>query len=378
MHIKHLEIKSFRSFENLSLSFSPALNLLLGENARGKTTVLEAIHLLCLARSFRTRSDVELCRFGESEYQISGTFIVQNQIKRKVIVSYCEASGRSVSIGGKQVLRYSELIGNFPAIVLSSQDHCITTGPPAERRRFADILLCQLSTRYLADLKDYYRVLKQRNHILQDCSRGKKIAAHEIEPWNHELVKKGSEIIKARHSLCKELTVILADVYHRVSGSKATFKIEYIPNVKFLAKDEPREAFQKALKKAEIQERNMGFSLVGPHRDDFLFLLEKNELRRFGSRGEHKTALISLKAAESQLVIKRKAETPVLLLDDLFTELDDQRSKNVLDVFKTGYQILVTSSLPESNSIKTLHSDLQSEVKVFEFKTGAVVKSPNG
>ena len=221
MYLKHLEIKNFRRFETAGQSFSSVLNMLSGDNARGKTTILEAIHLLCLARSFRTRSDAELCRFEKSGYQINGTFCFKNLIERKVIVSYSEASGRSVAIGGKPVLRYSQLIGNFPAITLSSQDHRITTGPPAERRRFADILLCQLSTRYLADLKEYYHVLKQRNQILQNTSQGKKVSVNEMEPWNHELVKKGSDIIKARYNLCIDLAGILENVYHKVAGSNA-------------------------------------------------------------------------------------------------------------------------------------------------------------
>jgi len=376
MRLKHLEISNFRSFETLSSSFSPVLNFFIGDNARGKTTVLEAIHLLCLARSFRTKSDTELCRFGESNYKVSGRFVVQNNIERKVNVSYCKTSGRTVVIGSKPITRYSELIGNFPAVALSSQDHRITVGSPAERRRFADILLCQLSTRYLADLKDYYRILKQRNYILQKVSYRKNILNNEIEPWNLELAIKGSEISKARQSLCNDLTTTLEEVYNKVAESRAKFEIEYLPNVKFSAEDDARDAFQRAIKQLATRERSMGFSLVGPHRDDYLFLIDKKELRRFGSRGEHKTALISLKAAEAQILYNRRGEKPIILLDDLFAELDDKRSKNVLNVFNNGYQLIITSTILEKKSLDIFITQLP-DIKVFEFDDKGII-SENG
>lgn len=376
MFLKHLELDKFRSFETFSISLSPALNLLMGDNAKGKTTILEAIHLACLAKSFRTRSDLELCHFGEKEYRINGSFVGKNNIERRVIVSYNETNGRSIAVNGKQILRYSELIGNFPAVALSSLDHKITAGPPADRRRFVDLLLCQLSSRYLSDLKDYIRVLKQRNHIIHNVSQGKKVDTKVIEPWDIELVNKGSEIIKARKSLCKELDAVLENIYYCISKIEKKFEINYLPSVKFSNLDDINKSFLTALTQSALREKKMGFCVVGPHRDDFNFLINNRELRRFGSRGEHKTALISLKVAESQIISSRKQETPVLLLDDLFSELDDKRSINVLQLFDKGVQIIVTSKIIERQTLNKLLSGFESKVNVFVFDN-SVVKSEN-
>jgi len=364
MYIKTLELQNLRSFKTLKLNFSPDINIILGDNAKGKTTILEAINLLCLARSFRTRSDFEICQFEKLNYNVTGLFISDNNIQKKVSVSFSGFKGRSVAVDGKPILRYSDLIGNFPAVVLSTQDNRITTGPPADRRKFADILLCQLSTAYLATLKEYYRILKQKNQILFNISKGKKVNEEEIEPWNNELVQQGSKIMEERLSLCKELNILLKNVYKNMDEKKSDFEIKYLPNVSFVGENNFFNQFSMAIKKTEKKEKKVGFCLVGPHRDDFLFSINGRDLRHFGSRGEHKTALIALKAAEGKIIYERKHEKPIFILDDLFSELDKKRSSEVLNAFDFGNQILITTTHVDKDEF-----NLRSEPLIFDFNS---------
>ncbi|MBN1558864.1 DNA replication/repair protein RecF [candidate division KSB1 bacterium] len=338
MFLNRLEIQKFRNLQPATVEYSPHRNYIFGDNAQGKTNLIEAIYLLCLARSFRTRDEIDLVPFSQEYYLIEGEFL-DERISHHVGITYDVTHGKQIKIDGKRLTQFSRLIGLFPIIVLSADDYEITSGPPAQRRRFFNVLLSQSSSRYLDDLKQYDQVLKQRNAILAGAAENS-----TLDVWDEQLVQSGARLMVSRSVMVDELNGYLADFYSAMTSKRWTFRIAYHPSVKFQHREHVADHLQAALKRAASVERRQGKTVVGPHRDEFLFYISDNELRKFGSRGEHKSALVSLKAAEAQVLYKRTENRPILLLDDLYAELDNQRSLQALGLFDRASQIFITGT----------------------------------
>lgn len=340
MYLNQLAIQRFRNLQPGSLTFSPTVNFLFGDNAQGKTNLVEAIYLLCLAKSFRTREDAELVPFGGKDFFIEGKFHIDGSLNRRVAVMYAESGGKQISIDDKRLHRFSGLIGEFPVICLWAGDYEITGGAPQQRRRFFNILLSQSSRRFLDDLKQYEKIVKQRNSVLAGLTAANGDA--QLNVWDEQLTVFGARLMRARREMVDELNEHLSEHYRAITRNRWILRIDYHPNVAY---HEPIEAgFERQLRQWAAREKRQGVTLVGPHRDEFKFLIGDNELRLYGSRGEHKSALVSLKAAEATVLKKRTEITPIVLLDDLFAELDRDRSARVLSLFEAGSQIFVTGT----------------------------------
>jgi len=215
MQLLTLELENFRNYKQIQIDFNKKRNVISGKNAQGKSNLLEAIYLLCISRSFRANSEKEALNFNEDFFRIKGEFQSDKNNNEKVIVQYSKSEGKKVSVNRKRVYRLSEYIGHFPIVASSPEEYKLTIGPPAERRRFFDILLSQLSRKYIYNLQDYYRILKQRNKILNERFANKKI----IEPWNESLIDKGSEIIWDRKIFADNLNENLIDIYSELNRS---------------------------------------------------------------------------------------------------------------------------------------------------------------
>jgi DNA replication and repair protein RecF len=344
MYLNQLEIQKFRNLKPIRVTFSPLVNFIFGDNAQGKTNLVEAIYILCLAKSFRTREDAEIVPFSDQEYFIEGEFHADDAIRRRIAVMYDAAQGKQISIDEKRLHRFSNLIGEFPVICLSAGDHEITSGAPVQRRRFFNILLSQSSRRYLDDLKQYEKIVRQRNTILTTMMSGKHGSDAQLEIWNQQLISFGARLITARREMVDELNTFLAEYYQILTRNRWSLRIDYHPNVAASADDVMEEKFEQQLRKWAPKEKSHGVTLVGPHRDEFKFLVSDRELRLFGSRGEHKSALVSLKAAEAAVLQKRTEIRPIILLDDLYAELDSSRCANVLALFEKNRQIFITGA----------------------------------
>lgn len=344
MYLNQLEIQKFRNLKPIRLTFSPSVNYIFGDNAQGKTNLVEAIYILCLAKSFRTREDAEIVPFSDNEFFIEGEFRTDDAFNRRIAVMYDSAQGKQISLDEKRLHRFSNLIGEFPIICLSAGDHEITSGSPIQRRRFFNILLSQSSRRYLDDLKQYEKIVRQRNTILTACMSGNSGASAQLDIWDQQLVSFGARLMRARREMVGELNVYLAEYYQVITRNRWSLRIDYHPSVVMSAADAVEAEFERQLRKWAAKERRQGATLVGPHRDEFKFLVSDRELRLFGSRGEHKSALVSLKAAEAAVLQKRTEIQPIILLDDLYAELDRERCANVLALFETGRQIFITGT----------------------------------
>ncbi len=356
MFLKTLSIQAFRNIHDMSLDLHRNRNYVFGENGQGKTNILEAIFILCLARSFRCREDDILIPFDKEGFFVEGLFRTDDDISHRLSVGYTLGDGKRILLDGKRVDPFSNLVGQFPVVEMSTEDHAITNGPPAQRRRFFNILLAQSSRRFLQDLKSYEKVLKQRNRMLSDIARGVRTDENVLTAWTHQFIELGSVVMKARHDIVEELNTIVGSFYRTVSDGSERLTIQYRPNVQHKDPLNSSERFEDELEKMKGKERQQGTSLVGPHRDEFAFMIDERQVRRFGSRGEHKTVIVSLKAAESMLLTKHTDRCPLLLLDDLYAELDHIRGQRVVELFPADSQTFITGT---SFDYKAIQSTLE-------------------
>ena len=370
MIIEQLDINSFRNYQNLHIRFDKQLNFIFGDNAQGKTNLLEAIYILCLARSFRSKDDSELIPLGEEQYILDGKFCNSNGIKRHVGISYSHSRKKSLKVDSKRITQFSKFIGQFPVVVLSSNDFDITNGPPAVRRRFFNILLSQTSAKYINYLKNYERILKQRNFILLNLLV-KKIPEAELQVWDDQLVEIGQQIMIYRYNLVNELNEYIQIYYSKIANSDNKLIIEYEPDVSFSNCKDISKNFNEKIFKLRHKEKKRGTTLSGPHRDEFVFKINDKEVRKFGSRGEHKSTLISLKAAEAYLIQQKSEMFPILLLDDLYAELDKNRGKSVLDLFDKNCQIFITATSHDFEAVKGYYKNIK-EKSTFFIQSGSV------
>jgi len=344
MILTSLEITDFRNYEQTQIDFATQKNFLFGNNAQGKSNLLEAIYLSCLSKSFRTAHEKEAIAFTKQNFILKAEFNFDDGNKSKVTLLCTSSKGKEISINRKRINKISEIIGKFPVVLSSPEEYNLTTGPPPERRKFIDILLSQISKRYIHFLIEYFRILKQKNAILLNWKLTGKKNQIELEPWNERLVEVGTKIIEFRNQLSKQLSANLASIYSKLVLNNEQLEFEYRPNILFNEQGEIERCFTEKLKLVSNKESQRGSSLAGPHRDDFAFKINEHELKKFGSRGQHKTVLIALAAAQYDLIKERTKETPILLIDDLYSELDEVREKNILDLLDGFGQVFISAT----------------------------------
>ncbi len=307
MILNSIELIDFRNYSNVYIEFGKRKNFLIGNNAQGKTNILEAIYLLCLSRSFRTSFEKEAIRFLQANYTIKGIFKLDNGNVQNVNFHYSQEKGKQIAINRKRLNRASELIGNFPVVLSSPDEYVITTGPPPGRRKFVDILLSQIYRKYFSYLQDYYRIVQQRNKILLNWKLSGVKTPSIIDTWDQRLVEIGTKIIEYRHQFAISFSEISSKIYSELVIDNEELTFEYRPNVT----DESGNIqinFLNRLKQMRSKEIQRGTSLTGPHRDEFVFNINGQELRKYGSRGQHKTVLISLAIAQYD-IIKEKTRS---------------------------------------------------------------------
>lgn len=326
--------------------------MLVGPNGAGKTSVLESLSLATITKSFSTSSDTVLIRKGESELHVHAGMHSDLGVPHNVKVAIAAGPPlkKTFIANNERIRSAAHLVGRAPVIVLTPDDKIITSGPPGERRRFLNIVLSQASPAYLEDELEYKRALKQRNSILSDARAQKRSLSWlkpMLDPWTEMLTKLGARIMKRRLEFTREFTPYLLDAYRLLSDSRETPGIEYQP----MGLESTTENFAEFLineqQQHELDELRRGTSLVGPHRDDVSLLINPGqEAKYYASQGQHKTLLVSMKLAEFRYLHEATGETPILLLDDVFSELDKQRAEQLLELAETGGfgQTFITST----------------------------------
>lgn len=338
MVIRSLELSNFRNYEKLSIEFSNGVNILYGDNAQGKTNILEAICVCATTKSQKGSKDKEMIRLGDEECHIR-MYVEREGIPHKLDMHLRKSKAKTAALDGIPVKKSSELYGFLHVISFSPEDLSIVKDGPAERRRMVDMELCQLDRIYLYQLTKYNKTLEQRNNLLKQIGFDSRLA-DTIEVWNKQLADYGKEIIQTRRSFICELNKLVGPVHEHLTHGKEKLKLCYEPNVS-------ENEFLEVLQEDQEKERILKSTLHGPHRDDISFCLGEEDIRKFGSQGQQRTCALSLKLAEIELVKKTIKDDPVLLLDDVLSELDRNRQTQLLDSIQDIQTVITCTGLEE-------------------------------
>ena len=348
MRLVRLEVNQFRNHRHSAVECSLNSNVFLGNNGEGKTNVLEAISFLCLTKSFYAASDVTALQLGSEWFRVEGDMQSDEGVRYALRLTYDGVTGtKKMFINNASVERLSSVVGEFPIVVLSPENSSITFGSPGDRRKFIDLVISQSSKSYFEDLLEYRKILRQRNKILIDAKLARTDCSSLLQPWNESLVIRGSRIIHRRKTFVEEFVPIVRQHYAELARVDENPGIVYeaVPTISPETSEQTiADLFAEQLQKQYQDERRAGSTLVGPHRDDLGFTINNLELRKFASQGQHKTFLITLKLAEFFYLKDRCRETPLLLLDDVFSELDEHRARNLLQRASSLGQSFITST----------------------------------
>ncbi len=332
MIIRSLELKNFRNYEETHIEFSPGVNILYGDNAQGKTNILEAVYVGATARSHRAGKDREMIRFGEEEAHIK-YFVEKRGITDRVDMHLKKNRAKGIAVNGIPLKRTGELFGIANIIFFSPEDLNIIKEGPSQRRKFIDMELCQLDKIYMSNLASYNRVIMQRNKLLKELEiHGDYLDTLQI--WDMQMARYGAEIIRGRRRFIDELREIIIPIHAAITGGRENIDISYEPSVE-------ADELEQTLARNRARDLKARVSLTGPHRDDLAFCVDGMDIRTFGSQGQQRTAALSLKLSEIELVRRRTGDAPILLLDDVLSELDSGRQNKLLDSID-GVQTLLT------------------------------------
>lgn len=367
MHLSSLHLRDFRNYRELSLQFSPGLNVIHGDNAQGKTNLLEAIYLLATGRSHRTNRDVELVFHGSASLAAKAT------VERRTGTLFLELSlgletRKELKINGMQERRIASLVGSLAAVLFSPDDLQLLKGPPAGRRRFLDVELSQLSQTYLQHLITYNKVLSQRNSLLKSPAPDTNL----LSVYDEQLITTGAQLVVRRAGAVRRLAPIAQRYHSSLSDDKEDLRLDYqsqgaTPNESpSLATVEQRLSSQLQQRRSEEIRRQV--TLVGPHRDDLGFWIDDKDTRVFASQGQQRTTVLALKLAELQFMTEELGEAPVLLLDDVSSELDPHRRHYLLSAVQGGVQTFISCTDLEDLMVRTWPQ----ENRLFRVRAGTI------
>ena len=339
MVIKSLKLKNYRNYDLLDLNFDPNTNILYGDNAQGKTNILEALYLSGTTKSHRGTKDRDIIQFGYDESHIE-TIVEKRGICFQIDMHLKKNSPKGIAIDKIPIRKAGELFGIVHFVFFSPEDLNIIKEGPSGRRRFIDLELSQLDKIYLSNLSNYNRIINQRNSLLKDLY-GQKNLMDTLDIWDMQLAAYGTKVLEARKNFIKQVNEIISGIHFKLTGGKERISISYEAS-------NGNMSLEEALKRYRERDMRMKSTTVGPHRDDICFTTDSGlDVRRFGSQGQQRTAALSLKMSEIELVKQVIKDTPVLLLDDVLSELDKHRQNYLLDSINNIQTIITCTGLDE-------------------------------
>lgn len=375
MRVEQSLIQRYRNHTNTSIHWAPHLNVIVGPNGSGKTNIIDAIHTLCMSKSFVTGSDQYTLQKQASDYDISSDFSGSIRSHFSIRCRYKRGEGKAFFVNESPLPRLADLIGLVPVVVLSPQDRALTAEGPSERRSFIDSMISQLSSSYLSDLVEFRKITKQRNKLLSHEQFPDSVLWEYLEPWNEQLAFVGAKILSKRKKHLNEFAVELEKVYARLTGLPLKPRFEYKSQIDADSADLEliKDAYKKLISDNLEKERERGYTLVGPHRDDLTFFLDDIELRKFGSQGQHRIFTIALKMAELFYISEQLDDLPIFLLDDMFGDLDPQKISILLTMLEQHKgQTFITAANPALfDGLIHLNADKN---LVIEVENGKLVK----
>ncbi|MBC6341959.1 DNA replication/repair protein RecF [Lactobacillus kimbladii] len=369
MYLKHFIAQNYRNLQQFEVDFDPNVNIFIGQNAQGKTNLLEAIYFLALTRSHRTSNDKELIAFGKDYANVSGhIYKSQIDLSLRVLIT---TKGKKVWVNRVEQAKLSKYVGQLNAILFSPEDLDLIKGAPNLRRRFMDQEFGQISAEYLYFAGKYKQVLQQKNNYLKQLAKGEAHDTMFLEVLSDQLAGVAAEVIVRRFQFLNYLDQYARDAYAHISTSAEKLEVIYRPSVKEISvKDSVEEVYHKVLNNFQNNQKLeilKGTTLSGPHRDDIEFELDGKNAHLYGSQGQQRTIALSIKLAEIQLVQQITDEYPLLLLDDVMSELDHNRQSALLNYIHGKTQTFITTT-----DLEGISWEIIKKPKIYRIKSGQI------
>ena len=361
MHIKSLYVENFRNYTSEKIEFLPTTNVFYGNNAQGKTNLLEAVYLFSHGRSHRAHSDLELIQFGKDYYALSLEFADANRTY-KTDIRFSNNKKKQIKINNVPITKLSMLMNYLNVVMFSPEDLDLVKGAPSRRRNFCDEALSQIYPKYLSALINYHKALVQKNSLLKKLHMSNVSNDAMLSCWNEQLATNGIIIYNSRLEFIKKIEALAKDIHKDITNEELS--LEYVSGIKL--KEPTSEEFLNVLEKNQSREIDNGASLIGIQRDDFKIFINSNEAKIFGSQGQQRTCVLSLKIAETEYIKDIKDEYPVLLLDDIMSELDINRRKYLWECI-TDKQVIMTCT--DTDILKSTNN-----TKLFNISGGKIIK----
>ncbi|MGM0379273.1 MAG: DNA replication/repair protein RecF [Bacillota bacterium] len=348
MYVKNLRLKDFRNYNSLNLSLDKKLNIIIGDNAQGKTNLLEAIYFACFGKSFRTNKNKDLIQI-DKEFNYVKLEVKLKHIETKIEYRIHKNLKKQIKINNNSIKKLSDILGNINVVLFSPEDLELVKGSPGVRRNFINRELSNLYPKYCKKLIKYQKIRKQRNNLLKKykmSNEHNKFNAH-LEIFSKQLIDTGSYIIFKRYKFLKRLNKISKKIHMKLTDKNENLKLDYLSNINFDNNNlkEIKNNFKDELGKDQKREKKLGYTLSGPHRDDFSMLINNKDINKYGSQGQQRTTALSIKLSEINLIKEEIGEYPILLLDDVFSELDINRQKRLLEIFNKTQTIITSTHL---------------------------------
>ncbi len=372
MFIHSLQLKNFRNYEALELTFDRQVNVIIGENAQGKTNLLEALYLLAFTKSYRTNQDKELIRWDTDFAKIHAVLYKKQKTQKIPLELIFHSKGKKAKVNHLEQQKLSGFIGSLNVVMFAPEDLSLVKGSPQVRRRFIDRELGQIEPLYLHHLTEYQKILKQRNSHLKQLQNQRPVDTTLLEVLTEQLVQHATIVLKKRFDFLEKLMHFAVPKHEKISRGLETLQLKYLPSIEVLedATEETIEnTYIKAFEMSFEQELRRGTTLIGPHRDDLTFFINDKEVKLYGSQGQQRTTALSLKLAEIDLIYEEKQEYPILLLDDVLSELDDFRQSHLLTAIQQKVQTFVTTT-----SVDGIDHDILEEATIYRVENGKVTK----
>lgn len=371
MFLRKIFLKNFRNYAFGEVEFGEGINIFFGENAQGKTNLLESIYLLSLGRPYRANRDQDLVKWQENSFLVKG--IGQRDKRTLVIeVSFNLEGKKNIKVNSQSQKRLSDFLGLLNTVIFSPGDLQLVQGPPGERRKFLDLEISQISPKYNYHLQQYSRTLQQRNNLLREL-RDNKRNIDLLSIWDDQLADLGSKLVKKRRESLKRLAILAKLMHRKITSNQETLELKYLSSLDNLedkvGEEEIKNIFKQKLENIRGEEIYRGVTTVGPHRDDFSFLINEIDVKTFGSQGQQRTSVLSLKLAELEFMKSETGEYPLLLLDDVMSELDQERREHLLKTVKNKVQTFITTT-----DLKVFPQDFLKEADLFEISKGKIVR----
>ncbi len=367
MVIRELKLRTFRNYAELDFNPAPGLNILVGDNAQGKSNLLESIYLLTTTKSLRASRDSEMIQRGAEQAVVSADVVRLTEADVETEVSILPSDKKSVKINGVRRPRVIELLGRLNSIHFSSLDLGIVSGEPAVRRRYLNLEISQISPKYVFDLASFKKALEQRNRLLKDL-RDRPYADSGLDVWSEQLVRYGAPMFEKRRFFLEGLAPLADEVHRELTDGTESLTINYLPSVP-LTEGGAESAFRSQLQSVAAEEMRRGMTLVGPQRDDVQFLINGDDARLYGSMGQQRTVVLSLKLAQFRLMQDYVGESPVTLLDDVFSDLDDRRRQHLLQWMRGRCQTFITTT-----NLHAFPAEVVAEAEIYDVCEGKITK----